>query len=342
MAKRQLTRCAPLAIMAGVLNWVATINNQSRGARRGNNAAHQDKSGGHALPTNADGDGWTVVKSAKKLRPPSPAPSTASLSSSTISNGSGRSGRSQRSRARSRSTASTRYSGTGRRLPVPSDVRDKIDSLGWSSQLEGRVTGVHGYGAFVDIGVGKDGLLRCSEVEWLARRRVHDMRELVSVGDTLPMLFVLDYHEGQGRLTLTCRPPPEAMPQVRPQVRPQVKPQAGPTSPPGEPATGKLTMAPPRSCIDAGKDVGWVPTKDAPTAAWPFSPMPCLGAAAMGAHAGAQLPQAVCHGPTAAAVLCGEDVVSRDCADKPPRVVAKSRIQGVLHFLYDLPWKAAS
>lgn len=336
VAKRQLTRCAPLAVMARVLNWVATINDQSRGARRGNNAAHQDKPGGCTLPPNADGEGWTVVKSAKKPRPPSPAPSTASATSSIFSSGSGRSGRSQRSRASSHSTASTRYSGTGRRRPRPSDVRDKIDSLGRSSRLEGRVTGVHGYGAFIDIGVGKDGLLRCPEVEWLARRRVHDMRELVSVGDTLPMLFVLDYDEGQGRLTLTCRPPPEAMPQVRP--------HAAPSSRLSESTTDKATMAPPRSCVDVGKegDVRQAPAKDASTSPPPSSPMPSLDATAKFAHAGVLVSRAGHHGPTAAAVLCGEDAVPRDCVDKPPRVVAKVRIRGVLHVLYDLPWKGAS
>jgi len=206
------------------------------------------------------------------------------------------------------------------------------------------VTGVHAYGAFVDVGVGKDGLLRCAEVEWLARRHVHDMRDLVSVGDTLPMLFVLDYDEGQGRLTLTTRPPPEAVKEARPHAAPASRLGESATTSTGAGAgRGKAATASAKSCVNVGKegDVRRVPAKQAPPSPQPQGLMR-LDATTVGAHSGETVLQADWQGPTAVAVLCGEDAVPRVCVDKPPREVIKVRIQGAVHILYDLPWKGAS
>ena len=61
----------------------------------------------------------------------------------------------------------------------------EIGTLQRGSRLEGVVTGVLSYAAFVDVGVKKDGMLHACEIRWLVGRSVHDMREWVKVGDRL-------------------------------------------------------------------------------------------------------------------------------------------------------------
>jgi uncharacterized protein len=67
--------------------------------------------------------------------------------------------------------------------------------------LEGVVTNVANFGAFVDIGVHQDGLVHISE---LTDKFVSDPREVVKVGDIV-MVKVLDVDAPRKRISLTLR-----------------------------------------------------------------------------------------------------------------------------------------
>ncbi|MBI4818993.1 MAG: RNA-binding transcriptional accessory protein [Deltaproteobacteria bacterium] len=67
--------------------------------------------------------------------------------------------------------------------------------------LEGVVTNVTHFGAFVDVGVHQDGLVHVSE---LADRFVRDPAEVVSVGDRI-RVRVLDVDVGRKRISLSAR-----------------------------------------------------------------------------------------------------------------------------------------
>ena len=67
--------------------------------------------------------------------------------------------------------------------------------------LEGVVSNVAAFGAFVDIGVHQDGLVHVSE---LANRFVNDPREVVKVGDIVKVR-VLDVDAARRRISLSMR-----------------------------------------------------------------------------------------------------------------------------------------
>ena len=67
--------------------------------------------------------------------------------------------------------------------------------------LEGVVTNVTAFGAFVDVGVHQDGLVHISQ---LADRFVKDPREVVQVGDKLTVR-VLDVDLERKRISLSAR-----------------------------------------------------------------------------------------------------------------------------------------
>jgi uncharacterized protein len=68
-------------------------------------------------------------------------------------------------------------------------------------QLEGVVTNVAAFGAFVDIGVHQDGLVHISE---LADRFVKDPREVVKAGDVVKVR-VKEVDADRKRIALTMR-----------------------------------------------------------------------------------------------------------------------------------------
>lgn len=72
------------------------------------------------------------------------------------------------------------------------------------------------FGAFVDVGVCKDGLLHVSEAD-IGAFRVADLREHLKVGDTL-RVRVKSIEEACARFALTCRaePPPRRETEPRP------------------------------------------------------------------------------------------------------------------------------
>ncbi len=76
-----------------------------------------------------------------------------------------------------------------------------MEDLQVGMQLEGIVTNVTNFGAFVDIGVHQDGLVHISQ---LADRFVKDPNEVVQVGQKLSVR-VLDVDIPRKRISLTCK-----------------------------------------------------------------------------------------------------------------------------------------
>jgi len=105
--------------------------------------------------------------------------------------------------------------------------------------LEGRVTNVTNFGAFVDVGVHQDGLVHISA---LADRFVKDPHEVVKSGD-LVKVKVLEVDLPRKRIALsmrlTDRPGAAAGPQHDPRPRPAHKPEPQPKAA----ATGVLAAA---------------------------------------------------------------------------------------------------
>jgi uncharacterized protein len=81
---------------------------------------------------------------------------------------------------------------------------EKIGDLEVGMQLEGVVTNVAAFGAFVDIGVHQDGLVHISE---LSDRFVKDPREVVKAGDVVKVR-VKDVDVGRKRIALTMKSGP--------------------------------------------------------------------------------------------------------------------------------------
>lgn len=72
-------------------------------------------------------------------------------------------------------------------------------------KLQGKVTRVELFGAFVDIGVGRDGLVHISQLQ---RDRVNRVAKVVSEGDEVTV-WVQRVAPRQGRISLTMIEPPE-------------------------------------------------------------------------------------------------------------------------------------
>jgi uncharacterized protein len=87
------------------------------------------------------------------------------------------------------------------------DVR-KIEDLVPGMELEGIVTNVTAFGAFVDVGVHQDGLVHVSQ---LAARFVRDPHEVVKVGDTIHV-HVLDVDLVRKRVALSAKPKGQGAP----------------------------------------------------------------------------------------------------------------------------------
>jgi uncharacterized protein len=105
-------------------------------------------------------------------------------------------------------------------------------------RLEGTVTNVAAFGAFVDIGVHQDGLVHLSQ---LADRFVKDAHEVVKAGDVV-QVRVLDVDAARKRIALTMRtsdagatgrdPKPDKMP---PRGGPAARPAGGDRAPASAP-----------------------------------------------------------------------------------------------------------
>jgi len=92
-------------------------------------------------------------------------------------------------------------------LPPPllrTDVMDMND-LVQGMELKGTVRNVTDFGAFVDIGVHRDGLVHISQ---FGGRRINHPSEAVRVGDVVTV-WVLEVDSKKNRISLTMRKPPE-------------------------------------------------------------------------------------------------------------------------------------
>jgi protein Tex len=97
-----------------------------------------------------------------------------------------------------------------------SEIKDLTPGL----ELEGVVTNVTNFGAFVDVGVHHDGLVHVSQ---LADRYVADPKSVVRVGQIVKVK-VLEVNEAQKRISLTMKgfsPPRPKKPSRKPQKRQQ-------------------------------------------------------------------------------------------------------------------------
>jgi uncharacterized protein len=110
------------------------------------------------------------------------------------------------------------------------DGVDDIKHLKPGMLLEGTVTNVAAFGAFVDIGVHQDGLVHVSQ---LADKFVKDPHEVVKAGDVVKVR-VVEVDVPRKRIGLTMRREidntrPTEMPRDKPQRVPQTRPQAAPS-----------------------------------------------------------------------------------------------------------------
>lgn len=115
------------------------------------------------------------------------------------------------------------------------DGVDSITDLKPGMSLEGTVTNVAAFGAFVDIGVHQDGLVHVSQ---LADRFVKDPHEVVKAGDVV-RVRVTEVDVPRKRIGLTMRKDNSDEPKARAQAA--VKPKSmekSKSSPPPKPAIG--------------------------------------------------------------------------------------------------------
>jgi protein Tex len=88
-----------------------------------------------------------------------------------------------------------------------SDAVQKISDLQIGMGIEGIVTNVANFGAFVDIGVHQDGLIHISQ---LADRFVSDPKQIVKVGQVVKVR-VLEVNESLKRISLSMKLSPHAV-----------------------------------------------------------------------------------------------------------------------------------
>src|SRR2546427_3762503 len=103
------------------------------------------------------------------------------------------------------------------------DVKE-IGDLKEGMELEGTVTNVTNFGAFVDLGVHQDGLVHISE---LSHKYVRDARQAVKVGEVVKVK-VIGVDAAMKRISLSMK---AVMPKPPRRVRPKRKPQIVPVAP---------------------------------------------------------------------------------------------------------------
>jgi len=190
---------------------------------------------------------------------------------------------------------------------------------------------VRDFGAFVDVGVCKDGLLHASEM--LVTGRVIDAREHLAVGEQTSVTVKTIY---EGKLTLTCRPVPS---------RPQPAAPVDVSSLREPSAAAKAAMV--RRDVDAAlwaqqaAERAQQAAERAQQAAERAAQQAAVDAAASAAaeEAAERLRLAALPWEAlTAAVNCGKPIpLSLD--EAPPRVLVNRLICGKECRLYDMPWK---
>ena len=94
----------------------------------------------------------------------------------------------------------------------------RLKDLEVGAELEGRVTSIALYGIFVDVGVGRDGLVHISE---MSDNRIDSPSDLVQIGDTVKVR-VKGLDVDARRISLTMRMPRE---RVNSEQRPRSRPK---------------------------------------------------------------------------------------------------------------------
>jgi uncharacterized protein len=124
--------------------------------------------------------------------------------------------------------------------------------------LEGTVTNVAAFGAFVDIGVHQDGLVHISA---MSKNFIKDPREVVKSGDIVKVK-VLQVEAARKRIALTLRLDDEPVgrserpAQGKPRENSRVKTSSAPRKPQAPSAGGALAEALRRAGENRGKDKG--------------------------------------------------------------------------------------
>ena len=123
---------------------------------------------------------------------------------------------------------------------VPPAFRDDVTEpkhLSAGMVLEGVVTNVVAFGAFVDIGVHQDGLVHVSQ---LADRFVKDANDVVQVGQKVTVTVqAVDLARNRIALTMKTGERPASAPPATPRARaPQSPPKPAPAVPPVQPGKG--------------------------------------------------------------------------------------------------------
>jgi uncharacterized protein len=104
------------------------------------------------------------------------------------------------------------------------DVKEVVD-LQEGMELEGRVTNVTNFGAFVDLGVHQDGLVHISE---LSHKYIQDAREAVKVGDVVKVKVIgVDATMKRISLSMKALVPKPPRPPRRKKGKPQVHAAVG-------------------------------------------------------------------------------------------------------------------
>ncbi len=104
------------------------------------------------------------------------------------------------------------------------DIRNIAD-LKQGMEIEGNVTNVTNFGAFVDLGVHQDGLIHISE---LSHSYIRDARQAVTVGDVVKVQ-VIGVDPALKRISLSMKatlPKPRPKPRPKPKPKPRPKPKA--------------------------------------------------------------------------------------------------------------------
>jgi uncharacterized protein len=111
------------------------------------------------------------------------------------------------------------------------DVKEVVD-LQEGMELEGRVTNVTNFGAFVDLGVHQDGLVHISE---LSHKYIQDAREAVKVGDVVKVK-VIGVDQGMKRISLSMKAllPKPPRPPRRKKAKPELQRPAVAAVPAGQ------------------------------------------------------------------------------------------------------------
>ncbi|KQP50719.1 RNA-binding transcriptional accessory protein [Methylobacterium sp. Leaf465] len=131
---------------------------------------------------------------------------------------------------------------------------EKIADLKPGMRLEGVVTNVAAFGAFVDVGVHQDGLVHIS---MLADRFVKDPREVVKPGDVV-QVRVVEVDPNRKRIALTMRsdeagaPRPAARREAPPAPAPAARPALRANPAPAPEAGGALAEALRRAALAKG------------------------------------------------------------------------------------------